>query len=231
MEMKTRDFNLEIRSITDDGVIEGYASVFDVVDSYKDVIAPGAFKRTLSAWQSSGRMLPVLWQHDAFNPIGVTVKAMEDDKGLAVTAQLVTEVAQARDAYALAKAGALGGMSIGFSIPNKASDGQAAVIYDDERGVQIIREVKLWEYSLVTFPANEAATIDHVRQAAHALEQATEAFAVHYKDTVALLKEMHTLLEASKRSVRTTRNEDAALTGVLKEARQLLALTKGNRHD
>jgi uncharacterized protein len=141
--------------------------VFDVVDSYKDVIAPGAFKRTLAAWQASGRMLPVLWQHDEYNPIGVTMSAMEDDRGLAVKAQLITEVQQARDAYALAKAGALGGMSIGFSIPNKAADGNPAVVYDDERQVQIIREVRLWEYSLVTFPANEAATINQVKAAAN----------------------------------------------------------------
>jgi len=158
------------------------------------------------------------------NPIGVTLEAAEDEKGLAVKAQLVTEVGQAREAFALAKAGALGGMSIGFSIPNKASDGQSAMVYDDERKVTIIREVKLFEYSLVTFPANEAATIDSVKAAAQALEEATEAFTLHYKDTVSLLREMRTLLEAGQRSARTTRNEDDALSAVLNEARQLLAV-------
>ena len=227
MEKRNRDFNLEIRSISDDGVIEGYASVFDVVDSYKDVIAPGAFKRTLAAWKASGRMLPVLWQHEMTQPIGVTTRAEEDGKGLAVTAQMVLDVGLAREAFALAKAGALGGMSIGFSIPSKAADGMPAVAYDDERGVQIIREVKLWEYSLVTFPANEAATIDRVKQAAHALEEARTAFTTQYEDTVSLLREMKALLEASQRSVRTARNEDAALTDVLTEARKLLALSKG----
>jgi HK97 family phage prohead protease len=224
---QTRDFPLQIKSITDGGVIEGYASVFDVVDSYNDVIIPGAFKRTLKSWQASGRKIPVLWQHEMDNPIGVTMDAYEDDKGLAVKAQLVTDVGQAREAYALAKAGALGGMSIGFSIPNKASDGQPALAYDDEQEVNIIREVKLWEYSLVTFPANESATIDSVKAAKEALEQATEAFTLQYKDTVSLLREMKALLEASQRSVRNARNEDDALTGILTEARQLLAL-KGN---
>jgi uncharacterized protein len=119
MQRLTRDFNLELKMVGEEGTIEGYASVFDVVDSYKDVIAPGAFKRTLAAWQSSGRMLPVLWQHDEYNPIGVTMSAMEDEHGLAVKAQLITEVQQARDAYALAKAGALGGMSSGSASRTK----------------------------------------------------------------------------------------------------------------
>jgi HK97 family phage prohead protease len=227
MNRQTRDFSLELRNVGGDGIIEGYASVFDVVDSYKDAIAPGAFKRTLAAWKASGRKLPVLWQHDAYNPIGVTLDASEDAHGLAVTAQLVTEVAQARDAHALAKAGALGGMSIGFSIPNKAADGMPAVTWDEERGVQIIREVRLWEYSLVTFPANEAATIDTVKAAADALESATATFAAHYSDTIKLLREMRTLIEANTRSARNVRNEDNALTDVLTEARKLLAQSKG----
>jgi uncharacterized protein len=229
MQRLTRDFNLELKMVGEEGTIEGYASVFDVVDSYKDVIAPGAFKRTLAAWQSSGRMLPVLWQHDEYNPIGVTMSAMEDDRGLAVKAQLITEVQQARDAYALAKAGALGGMSIGFSIPNKAADGNPAVVYDDERQVQIIREVRLWEYSLVTFPANEAATINQVKAAATALENASEAFTLHYRETISLLREMRSLIEATQRSARNGGNEHVALTDVLTEARQLLTLSKGNR--
>lgn len=227
MNRQTRDFNLKLNDVRGDGMIEGYASVFDVVDSYKDVIAPGAFKRTLAAWKASGRKLPVLWQHDAYNPIGVTLDAAEDETGLAVRAQLITEVQQARDAHALAKAGALGGMSIGFSIPNKAADGNPATVWDEERQVQIIREVRLWEYSLVTFPANEAATIDSVKAAATALESATATFAAHYSDTIKLLREMRTLLETAQRSARPSRDTDAALTDVLTEARQLLALTKG----
>jgi uncharacterized protein len=229
MQRLTRDFNLELKMVGEEGTIEGYASVFDVVDSYKDVIAPGAFKRTLAAWQASGRMLPVLWQHDEYNPIGVTMSAMEDEHGLAVKAQLITEVQQARDAYALAKAGALGGMSIGFSIPNKAADGNPAVVYDDERQVQIIREVRLWEYSLVTFPANEAATINQVKAAATALENASEAFTLHYRETISLLREMRSLIEATQRSARNGGNEHVALSDVLTEARQLLTLSKGNR--
>jgi HK97 family phage prohead protease len=85
-----RNFPLHIRNINDNGIVEGYASVFDVVDSYNDVIAPGAFNRTLKSWAASGRRIPVLWQHEMDNPIGVTLEATEDDKVLAVKAQLVT---------------------------------------------------------------------------------------------------------------------------------------------
>jgi hypothetical protein len=120
-------------------------------------------------------------------------------------------------------------MSIGFSIPNKAADGNPAVVYDDERQVQIIREVRLWEYSLVTFPANEAATINQVKAAANALENASEAFTLHYRETISLLREMRSLIEATQRSARNGGNEHVALSDVLTEARQLLTLSKGNR--
>jgi HK97 family phage prohead protease len=162
----TKDFSFDIKTVTDAGVIEGYASVFGNVDSQGDVIAPGAFSRTLSAWKAKGAKglrIPVLWQHDAFTPIGVTEAITEDEHGLRVKAKLVMDVQLAKEAFALAREGALGGLSIGFSVPALASDGQSAIAYDEERNARVFREVRLWEYSLVTFPANEEATIQSVK--------------------------------------------------------------------
>jgi len=161
---RTKDFTFEIKSIGEEGTtIEGYASVFGVVDSYGESVAPNAFSRTLSSWKAKGKKVPVLWQHDAFSPIGVTEEIREDERGLFVRARMVPEVQKAQEALALARAGVLGGMSIGFSLPSMASDGQPASMYNEETKVTTLREVKLWEYSLVTFPANEAATITSVR--------------------------------------------------------------------
>lgn len=231
-ERLTRDFDLELRAVSDAGVIEGYASVFNEITSYGEIMAPGSFTRTLAAWKAKGRPIPVLWQHDAWEPVGVTTEIAEDDKGLRIKAQLVTEVQRAREAHALAKAGALGGLSIGFSIPALASDGQPAVIWDEEQRVEVFREVKLWEYSMVTFPSNEAATIDKVhqhtaitRELVEAMRGVRDALAgrpAEGGDAAALLREARALMLTGTpaRSARADVDQ-RALTALLEEARAL----------
>lgn len=222
-EMLTRDFRMEVNEVTPEGIIDGYASVFGITDTYGTAFAPGAFKRTLASWTASGRALPVLWQHNAFDPIGVTIEAMEDDKGLKVRAQLVMEVGRAREALALTKAGAISGLSIGFSIPKKASDGMPATAFDEERGVEIIREAKLFEYSMVTFPSNPEARVEQARSltaAIHELNNTAATLNSGYRDALALVREMRALLDQlNVRSVRTQGDQSAAL---IAEAKKLL---------
>lgn len=233
-ERHVRDFELEVRSVDDAGVIEGYASVFNERTSYGEIMAPGSFARTLAAWKAKGRSVPVLWQHDAWAPIGVTTEIAEDDKGLKIKAQLITEVQQAREAHALAKAGALGGLSIGFSIPAIASDGGPAVVWDDELGVEVFREVRLWEYSMVTFPANDAATIDSVRQHTAAARDLAEAMrdvgrAIRgdrgeRADVAALIRDARARMLGTtpERPARPAGRDVRALTALLAEARATL---------
>ena len=87
----TFDFPLEIRSIDESGEFEGYASVFGVVDSYKSEMAHGAFKDSLSAWNSKGRYPAMLWQHKTDEPIGIYTAVREDQKGLYVKGRLLIE--------------------------------------------------------------------------------------------------------------------------------------------
>jgi len=228
-----RDFDLEVRAVSDTGVIEGYATVFDEVTSYGEVMAPGSFARTLASWKAKSRTIPVLWQHISSQPIGATEEIAEDGKGLRIKARLITEVQQAREAHALARAGVLGGLSIGFTIPVNAADGQPAIVWDDDRRVEVVREARLIEYSLVTFPANEAATIDNVREntqaqrelvmAVRALHDALDADRAPAADTKALLREARALMITTKpsRSVRPA-SDQRALTALLDEARALL---------
>jgi uncharacterized protein len=228
-----RAFNLQLRNLTNEGVIDGYASVFGVKDSYGTAFAPGAFKRTLASWAETGRPIPMLWQHSINEPIGVTTEAEEDEFGLRIQAKLIMEVGRAREALALAKAGALGGLSIGFSVPQKASDGMPAVTYDDERGVEVIREAKLFEYSMVTFPSNQEATIDAVRthempNAARELHATTEKLAAAidtlsngYRDAHTLVLELRNLMASAARPARAT-EIDAPSVDLIREAKRLL---------
>ena len=163
--MKRVDATFAIKSLTDDGSVSGYASVFDVEDAYKDVIIPGAFSATLEKWNEKKRFPPMLWQHKTDVPIGLYTTMVEDSHGLYVEGRFITETTSGRDAYLLAKAGVVNGMSIGYQT--------VADEYDSKKDVRILKQVDLWEVSLVTFPANSAAVVGEVRAAMNQEEPPT----------------------------------------------------------
>ena len=156
--MDHKAFRLEIKNVSQDGTFEGYASVFGVVDEYGEVVERGAFKRTLDHWGSSGRPIPILWQHRPDQPIGKTLEVREDEHGLYVKGQLILDVERAREAYALLREGVLSGLSIGYTVIKDA--------WDD--GVRRLRELRLYEYSVVTWPANPDARVVGVKGVAPA---------------------------------------------------------------
>jgi hypothetical protein len=150
-------FALQIKAAGDDGTVEGYGSVFDVVDAYSDTIAKGAFEASLRAHKAAGTMPAMLWQHDAGEPIGVWTSMVEDDKGLRVVGKLALDTVRGKESHALLKMGALNGLSIGFMSKQWA--------YDRESDVRTLTEIDLWEVSLVTFPANGKARVTQVKSA------------------------------------------------------------------
>ncbi len=135
------------------GLFEGLASTFGNQDLVGDVIEPGAFARSLAA---PGR-IKMLWQHEARAPIGVWDEIAETGQGLSVKGRLVLEVQQARETLALLKAGAVDALSIGFSVP------KGGAVFDRDKGLRRIRNVELWEVSVVTFPANPKARVDRIK--------------------------------------------------------------------
>lgn len=150
-----RLFPVERRFVADDGAtIIGYASRFRTLDSYDDIVMPGAFAASIAAHKAAGTMPAMLWQHDAGEPIGVWSEIREDDNGLRVRGSLNLETARGKEAAALIRQGALDGLSIGFMV----SEGGAT--FDRATGHRILTAVDLWEVSLVTFPANATARLD-----------------------------------------------------------------------
>lgn len=152
-ERKKLGFSLMLKSLDEAGRFAGYGSVFGLVDSQRDMMLAGAFSRTLA-----GRVqqIKLLWQHQQDEPIGVFDVIREDANGLYVEGRLLLEVQRAREAYTLLKEGAVRGLSIGYSPVRYTTDGKT--------GVRKLAEVELWEISLVTFPANEAAQVTVVKQ-------------------------------------------------------------------
>ncbi len=142
----------EMKSLAADGTFEGYASVFGVIDSQRDRVHPGAFKSSI---KSREKPVQLLWQHQWDKPIGVITALFEDACGLYLKGKLLMEVAQAREAYALLKAGVVRGLSIGYSVKRSRRN--------PDSGVRELLDLNLWEISLVTQPANEAALVTVVK--------------------------------------------------------------------
>ncbi len=124
-------------------VIEGYASLFGKCDQGGDVVAAGAYGRSLKRMAGAGGRVKMLWQHDPAQPIGVWDEVREDAKGLWVKGRLLADVARGREAAALIAAGAIDGLSIGY---RTVSAGKS------DKGERLLSELELWEVSLVTFP-------------------------------------------------------------------------------
>jgi HK97 family phage prohead protease len=159
--MKTKqrlDVALSIKSVSDTGEFEGYGSVFGVKDSYSDIVTRGAFKNSLAKWAEKKQLPAMLWQHNMNEPIGIYTEIKEDENGLYVKGRLlVDDDPLAKRAHAHMKAGSLSGLSIGYVLNDYD--------YDSEKDAFILKDIELWEVSLVTFPANDEARISNVKNA------------------------------------------------------------------
>jgi HK97 family phage prohead protease len=126
------------------GRIRGYASRFGEPDQSGDVVARGAFAKSLSRLKEAGRTVKFLWQHDPTRPIGTWSDVRENQNGLWVAGEVLTDIQVGQEAALLMKAGAIDGLSIGYRVvrsqPNKDTGGRTLL------------EIDLWEVSLVTFP-------------------------------------------------------------------------------
>lgn len=150
--------NFKMAGLTEAGVFEGYGAVFGNIDSWDDIIVPGAFAKTLAEHEAKGKKPKLLWQHDRKEIIGAWEAIQEDQNGLFVKGRLFKdEIARAREAYVLLKSGELDSLSIGFYARDYS--------VDEKTWIRTIKEVELKEISLVTFPANEDARVSAVKAA------------------------------------------------------------------
>jgi len=125
----------------------GYAAVFGHPDRGGDVVKAGAFARALNRGAGA---VPLLWQHQPGRPIGRIEYLREDKRGLRVIGRL-SEGAAGREAAALLKDGAVGGLSFGYRV--REAHGQSP---------RELRDLELVEVSLVTFPMQPKARVHAV---------------------------------------------------------------------
>jgi HK97 family phage prohead protease len=151
--MKTKDFALQVKDLSEDGTFEGYGSVFGNVDVYGEKVMPGAFVESLARHKREGSSVLMLWNHDSHQPIGVWDDLAEDAKGLWGKGRFLLDIQKAREVHTLAKAKAIGGLSIGYRETDTDQDG----------AVRLLKKLDLYEISPVTFPANRRARIESVK--------------------------------------------------------------------
>lgn len=181
LEYRSVDGKFEIKAVDDKGAFEGYGSVFGVEDSYGDIVDPGAFKESLSRHKKSGTMPALLWQHDAREPVGLWESMKEDSHGLHVRGRLlVDDDPVARRAHAHLKAGSVSGLSIGFMLKKYE--------IDEDEEVTHLKEIDLWETSIVTFPANDAARVSVVKSLTGGETPAPAAVEAALRETLGLTR-------------------------------------------
>lgn len=138
----------------------GYASTWTrTPDVYGDVVAKGAFSESLEEWKQSGKVIPVLWLHDQYNPASYVAKVVdivEDDHGLKVTGEFFDDEVS-RKVHRLVKERMVNEMSFAFDIVD------SAMIDVDGMRVRELRKVDLYECSIVPQGANSDTSIDAVK--------------------------------------------------------------------
>lgn len=144
----------------------GYGSVFGVLDSYDDVIEPGAFSATIAKFKKTGVWPAMLAQHGGWGitsqdmtPVGVWTEMKEDERGLYVEGKLA-DTPRGHELYTLMKMTprpAINGLSIGFYADDYHD------VKEDGKTIRHITGISLVELSLVTFPANDDARVENVK--------------------------------------------------------------------
>lgn len=149
MNMEHKQLHFEIKMDGEGGTFAGFASTSDL-DRGNDIVVKGAFSRTLA---QRGAKVKLLWQHDMEKPIGKPTLLEEREGGLYIEGK-ISDTERGREAMTLLRDGVIDSMSIGYSV-------KEADYYED--GVRVIRDLDLYEVSLVTFPMNENARVTSVK--------------------------------------------------------------------
>jgi len=148
------EFDSNKITVTEDREIRGYAIVWGQKNSHSEIVLKGATLNSLNARgvNSTRNKIQFLYQHNTTQPIAVITELEEDDFGLRFVAKIV-DTQLGNEVIELINAGALRQLSYGFNyIWDKAE-------YDADEDAYILREIKLWEISLVTFSSDESAQL------------------------------------------------------------------------
>lgn len=143
---------LQIKSLND-REFEGHGSIFGNEDLGGDVVVKGAFQRTLAQHKESGSLPQMFWMHDPSRVLGKWTSMSEDDTGLSVKGVLA-DTPLGNEIRTLLKMDAISGLSIGY----RTLDADF-----DKDGRRLLKELELWEVSVVSLPMNPLAQVTHAK--------------------------------------------------------------------
>lgn len=132
---------------TNSGVVCFYGSSFNVVDDGNDMVLPGAYTKTIAEQgpQSKQPRIKHLYQHDTTAILGMPQVLKEDGFGLYVESKVVPTTL-GKDCLLLYEAGVITEHSIGYEVVDAT--------WDRAKAVRLLRELKLFEVSAVTWGMN-----------------------------------------------------------------------------
>lgn len=147
--MSELGFGFEIKAIDEAGYIAGVAAGYGNVDFGGDVIMPGALTKAIAGRKT----VPMLLFHDHKRPVGGWQKFEETSTGLNVEGRIAIKSEAGREAHALAEAGALPGLSVGYKTLKHRFEGKTRQLH----------ELALHEVSLVPVGMNDRAIVTQIK--------------------------------------------------------------------
>ena len=156
MEKLYKSFRLKSDEGT--GTISGYFSTYDrIPDSYGDIVAPGAFEKTIEKREESGHPFPLCWNHDLDQIIGKVDSIEDTEKGPLMTASFFnTPLAQEK--REIVKSGVVYQFSFAYDV----KDAEVVELEDGTKANEL-RELDLYEVSIVPIPANPLAEVTDIK--------------------------------------------------------------------
>ncbi|RGP51605.1 HK97 family phage prohead protease [Rhodococcus qingshengii] len=193
------------------GTFTAYASIFGNVDSYGDIVMPGAFLADLDRWKEKGDPIPLLFGHNMGDPdfnIGVITSADEDEIGLKVSGQIDLESPKGAYVYKLIKERRITQLSFAYDVLDHAK-----ATRDIEGGgtedVIELKQLMLHEVSIVPLGANQATDILSVK-AGRAISSKNEDSLRNAYESIGQVLDSLTPAEPSEKSLAIIRRNLAA---------------------
>jgi HK97 family phage prohead protease len=221
LKREKKTFSFEVKNIIEDEeffTIEGYASTFGNVDYGNDVIVKGAFIKSISEQPS----VPMLHQHSMNDKIGDSIELREDDIGLYIKAIFPKSdtmvsgriIPQMRSTI---KAGRSPEMSIGFY----------AILTDTVEKIRYIKEIQLFEVSLVTKAMNSQALVNNLKsmESLKDVEQSLKDLGLsntEAKGLISKIKEFSNQRDVEEKQVQREAEEKANVLKAMEELTNLI---------
>lgn len=183
--VKELSYNGESRTIS------GYAAVFNNRDKAGDILLKGCFAKSIQdrgpESQANDKII-MLWQHDQHEPIGKISVLFEDEKGLYFEA-VIDDVERGNQAIKQLESGTLNQFSIGYSYVWEKCE------YDQERDAFIVKEVVLYEISVVSIGCNgeteylglKSESTDPYEELKNEIESAIKGLPIRKKEEIQTL--------------------------------------------